>query len=222
MPEPVSLELEDSNGAPLRHKYLRQREHARGLFFQLPGDNYGADGPLLYFPSWVLYSEGWDSFSLSYGYQSRAESFSPMHIPAIVDECAAALEAVLGARRYDNVVLAGKSLGAAVIAVLLTMDMGLEHARAIYLTPPLGTPVFDPVFLETENVSYMALGSADRFYDEETLTKLRTGKDFAFTLIPDADHSLCVKDDLKATMSAHERVTGEVVEFAQAQYASEH
>ena len=213
MPEPMKLELQDLTGAPLRHKYLRQEEHAQGLFFQLPGDNYGVDGPLLYFPSRVLYSEGWDTFSLSYGYQSRAEPFSPMHIPAMVEECSTALEIVLEARNYSNVALVGKSLGAAVTAVLLTMGMNLDHARAIYLTPPLGTPVFDPVFLETKNASYIAMGSADRFYDEEALEELRAEKDFALTLIPEADHSLYIENDVKATMIAHERITIDVVEF---------
>lgn len=215
MPEPVYLKLKDARNRPLRHKYLRHDRAAEGLFFQLPGDNYSADGPLLYFPGRMLFSEGWDTFSLSYGYQSAGKPFAPEYIPGIVEECAGALEVVLRQRSYPKVALAGKSLGTAVVAVLLTMDLDLDHARAIYLTPPLGTPVFDPVFLETQAPAYIALGSADRFYDEAGFDALSARKEFEYTLIANADHSLYVQGDLKATLRAHERVTQSVVDFTQ-------
>jgi acetyl esterase/lipase len=216
MPEPVRIDVKDTRGNPLRHKYLRQTGEARGIFYQLPGDNYGVDGPLLYFPSRMLFSAGWDTFSLNYGYQSAGESFSPTHIPEIVEECGAALETVLKQREYTKVVLAGKSLGAAIVAVLLTLGLDLEHARAVYLTPPLDTPVFDPVFVETENESYLALGTADRFYDEKKFNELLSEKRFEYTLIPDADHSVYIEGKLEATLQAHEDITRAVVDFAQA------
>lgn len=215
MPEPRNLGLIDSRGKALRHKYLSQEASPRGLLFQLPGDHYGVDGPLLYFPGRMLYSVGWDTFSLSYGYQSAGESFSPSHIPAIVDECSAAIGALLQQRSYPKLVLTGKSLGAAVVAVLLTMEMELDYARAIYLTPPLGTPVFDQVFIETKNASYIALGLADRFYNEQTLNQLQAKKEFRCTLVPGADHSLYIEGDLSATLQAHERVARAAFEFAQ-------
>jgi acetyl esterase/lipase len=215
MPEPMILDLKDSEGRRLRHKYLRQEGEARGLFFQLPGDNYGADGPLLYLPSRMLFSNGWDTFSMSYGYQSAGGPFSSAYIPAIVEECAAALEIVLAQYSYDKITMAGKSLGAAIIAVLLTMDQGLDRVRAVYLTPPLGTPVFDPVFIETQNASFLALGTADRFYDQKAFSELSQKKGFEYTLIPGADHSLYIEGDLRATLDAHARVTEAVIEFAE-------
>jgi pimeloyl-ACP methyl ester carboxylesterase len=215
MPEPVHLDLKDSENRPLRHKYLCHTDASEGLFFQLPGDNYGADGPLLYLPARLLFSDGWDTFSLSYGYQSAGKSFAPEHIPAIVGESAGALETVLQGTSYSKVVLAGKSLGAAVIAVLLTMGLELHGARAIYLTPPLGTPVFDPVFINAQAPAYIAMGTADRFYDETGFNELLAKRDFEYTLIEDADHSLYVEGDLQATLSAHERITRAAIAFAQ-------
>lgn len=215
MPEPVILDLKDSKGRTLRHKYLRQEGEGRGLLFQLPGDNYDTDGPLLYFPSRMLFSNGWDTFSLSYGYQSAGKLFTPAYIPAIVEECAASLEIVLAQHAYDRVTLVGKSLGAAIIAVMLTMDLGLDWVRAVYLTPPLGTPVFDPVFIETQNASYLALGGADRFYDEKVFNELKQKKVFEYTIIPGADHSLYIEGDLTATLDAHARVTEAVIAFAE-------
>jgi acetyl esterase/lipase len=215
MAEPVRLDLSASDGSRLVHKYLCQEDAPEGLFFQLPGDNYGADGPLLYFPSYMLYSTGWDTFSLRYGYQSAGEPFNPTHIAMIVEECTAALEAVLSQRNYGRIALAGKSLGAAIVALILSIDPALSQARAVYLTPPLGTPVFDPVFIETSNPAYVALGSADRFYRKEAFEKLHDKREFSSTLIPGADHSLHIEGDLEATLNAHGRVAREVVEFVQ-------
>ncbi|MGD2162463.1 MAG: hypothetical protein PVI81_08070 [Anaerolineales bacterium] len=214
MPDPTVLDLKDSRGNPLRHKYMRQAGDAHGMYYQLPGDNYGVDGPLLYFPSRMLFSEGWDTFSLSYGYQSAGESFAPEYIPAIVEECRGALENILAQRDYPRLVLAGKSLGAAVIALLLSMELELEHARAVYLTPPLGTPVFDPVFVQTKNESYLALGTADRFYNEHKLSQLQSEKPFEYTIVPDADHSIYIEGELGATIQAHEKIARAVVDFA--------
>jgi len=215
MSEPVYLDLKDSVGRPLRHKYLCQPDASRGLFFQLPGDNYGVDGPLLYFPSRVLFSEGWDTCSMSYGYQSAGKPFTPEYIPGIVEECAGSLEVVLRQRSYPKLALCGKSLGAAVIAILLTMELDLDHAQAIYLTPPLGTPVFDPVFLETQAPAYLALGTADRFYDETRFNELLAKREFEYTLIAEGDHALNVEGDMDATLRGHASITRAVVEFAQ-------
>jgi acetyl esterase/lipase len=215
MPEPRNLGLKDSRGKPLRHKYLCQEKDPQGLFFLLPGDNYGVDGPLLYFPSRMLFSDGWDTIAVTYGYQSAGEIFSPAHIPNIVDECAAALQRVLEERGYPRIVLAGKSLGAAVIAVLCTMDKKLVNLRAVYLTPPLGTPVFDPVFLETRGEAYIAVGTADRFYEESAFNELHTRRSFSYTLIPQGDHSMNIPGDLSGTLDAHARVTKDLIKFAE-------
>lgn len=216
MPEPILLNLKDSMGKALRHKYLCQDEPPAGLFFQLPGDNYAVDGPLLYFPSRMLFTAGWDTMALTYGYQSAGELFSPAHIPGIVDECAIALERVLDQRSYPRIVIAGKSLGAAVAVVLSTTNDSLRIVRTVCLTPPLGTPVFDPVFLDMQQQAYLALGTADRFYEEAVFNELQSRRAFAHTLVPHADHSMYVEGDLSATLEAHERVTQDVIAFAQA------
>ena len=109
----------------------------------------------------------------------------------------------------------GKSLGAAVVAYLCQTESSLVNARAAYLTPPIGTPMFDPIFSQTKQMAYLATGSDDRFYDPKVLETLRVPHLFKVTVIQGADHSMDVPGDLEASLEAVKLVVGEIVEFLQ-------
>jgi hypothetical protein len=70
MSELFPLPLLTSNGEPQVHKYRRQAGRTEGLLVTFPGNHYGVDGPLLYYPRSHFEAVGWDTFGLTYGYQS--------------------------------------------------------------------------------------------------------------------------------------------------------
>ena len=212
MPEPKYLDLKSASGKPLRHKYFQQVRDPQGLLVLLPGDNYGVDGPLLYYPGQNLYERGWDTLALTYGYQSEAAPFSTEVISGMLKECEQAVTAALGARHYSRIGLVGKSVGAAVVAVLCETEPLLEHARTVYLTPPIG-PLFDQVFMGTSQPAYIALGTKDRFYSEEGLESLQASRAFSLSVVNDADHSLNIVGDLNRTLGILEQVVDEAVAF---------
>jgi dienelactone hydrolase len=119
----------------------------------------------------------------------------------------------LGQREYRHIGLIGKSIGAGVVAHLFQVEPGLGEARGVYLTPPLGTPFFDPVFTQTKQPAYFAIGTADRFYQQEALDSLREARSFELTLIEAADHSMDITGDLEASIEAVKKVSREVVDF---------
>jgi hypothetical protein len=207
------LPLVASNGKPLIHKFYRQEDDPVGLFITLPGNHYGVDGPLLYYPSKMLLDAGWDTLALTYGYQSTGEEFNHEVVPGVVRECQDAMRHVLSKRDYPNVALVGKSLGAFVIAQLCNIEETLEDARCMYVTPPLGTPFFDQMFQISSQPAHIALGTKDRFYNQQALEDLRTKRPFSLTLIDHADHSMNVAGDLDASIEAVRRVTQEGVDF---------
>jgi hypothetical protein len=115
-------------------------------------------------------------------------------------------------RDYSRLVLIGKSLGAALVG-LLCLQMTLpEWTRAVYLTPPLGS-MFNPTFLDTKQPSCIALGTQDRYFDVKALRDLEEAKDFKLIKVENADHSMNVKYDLKASLNALHVVVEEVVTF---------
>lgn len=207
------LDLKSSDGRPLVHKYYQHLEPAKGLLVMLPGNHYGVDGPLLYYPSDLLCNRGWDTLAITYGFQSRGEDFSAGIIAEILLECETALCTCLKEKEYGLIGLIGKSLGALIIAQLCNSVDELASAKAVYLTPPINTPFFGQLFLQTSQPAHIGIGTGDRFFTKEVLEKLQSEREFGLTLIENADHSMNIDGDIEATFGGMKRLVREVVEF---------
>lgn len=213
MPDLVRLPLTTADGRPLAHKFYRHAEGAAGLLLALPGNLYGPDGALLFYPSVLLGARGWDTLALTYGFQSAMSGAGPEAVASAMTECAAAIGSALEGRSYSRIGLLAKSLGCGIAAQLCLSEQALAAARVAYLTPMLGTSLFDPLFTQTRQPAYLAQGTADSFYDAAALDALRETRAFFLTLVEGADHSLIVPGDLVASIAALERVTREVIAF---------
>ena len=213
MSDLVRLDLQTHEGQPLVHKYYRLADSTKGLVVTLPGNHYGVDGPLLYYPSEFLANRGWDTLAITYGFQSRGEEFSPGIIADVLLECENAIRVCLNQRKYDNIALVGKSLGALIIAQLCGSMIELENVKAVYLTPPISTPFFGQLFLQTSQLAHMVLGTGDRFYSEAALGELRSAREYGLTLIENADHSMDIHGDIEGTLEGMKRIVSEVVQF---------
>jgi hypothetical protein len=213
MPYLVNLPLVASDGKPLVHKHYRQEQDSAGLLIALPGNHYGVDGPLLYYPCRLIRDEGWDTLALTYSFQSAGLEFSHDMFPVVLQECQNAVRSILSEREYSRIGLVGKSLGAFVIAQLSDTEEGLQSARCLYITPPLGTPFFDHLFQQSSHAAHISIGTKDRFYTPEAVKALQAKRSFGLTLIEGADHSMDVAGDLAASMDAVRRVTLKGVDF---------
>ena len=213
MSELVRLPLKTSDGFPLVHKFYRQEGEPHGLLVTFPGEKYGVDGPLLYYLSEMMWASGWDTLAVTYGFQLTMEPFSADVIPGLLQECRSAVEEALTQRAYPRIGLAGKSLGAGVVAYLCQSEPSLAESRAVFFTPALGTPLFDPILVEIHHPSYIATGTQDRFYDPEILDTLRTSRHFELTVVEGADHSMDILGDIENSMMAVKKIVVEVVDF---------
>jgi dienelactone hydrolase len=213
MPDLVRLPLRTSDGRPLPHKFFRHADDARGLLVTFPGNLYGPDGALLFYPSVLLGHDGWDTLALTYGFQSTMAGAGQEAVAEAMEECATAVRAALERRDYPRIGLLGKSLGCGIVTQLCSLEPSLAAARAAYLTPMLGTSLFDSLFERSAQPAYVAQGTADSFYDAAGWESLRGRRSFSLTLIEGADHSLVVHGDLEASAAALERVTREVIAF---------
>ena len=216
MTERVVLPLQTADGKPLLHAYQRHIAGVESLAVGFPGNHYGVDGPLLYYPLSILKEAGWDTLTMAYGYQSNAEEFSSEKVPGILQEAQSTFEMAMQMAGYKQVALLGKSLGAFVVAYLAAHAEGVEFARCIYLTPPIDNAYFLASLLDASQASYLAIGTADRYYDSEKLEEIRAAKNVTIRLIPDADHSLNLFPNMRSTLDALRLVTEEVVEFVAA------
>jgi len=213
--ELVNLDLQTADGRPLIHKFYRQPETVEGLLVVYPGNHYGVDGPLLYYPCEILKNQGWDTLAVSYGFQTAGKEPFEEGLDGLLAECRSAALTALAVRDYPRLGLVGKSLGAAVVAQLCANEPKFSEARAGYLTPALGTPFFDPLFLETRQPAYVAVGTADRFYSPEALESLRAKKEFKLSLVEEADHSMNVSGDLGPSIGSVRQVVDSLMAFLQ-------
>jgi dienelactone hydrolase len=215
MSELTNLDLTTSDGRPLVHKFYQQPEPAVGLLVVFPGNHYGVDGPLLYYPAELLRDLGWDTLAITYGFQTASKEPFEEGLEALLSECRAAVTEALAQSDYPRLGLVGKSLGAAVVAQLCVTESEIAGARAGYLTPALGTPFFDPLFIDTKQPAYVAVGTADRFYSTEVLDNLRRQKEFELSMIKGADHSMNVSGNLAASIDCVRQVVDRLMDFLQ-------
>jgi len=213
MHELVNLDLQTADGRPLIHKFYRHSEAVAGLLVVFPGNHYGVDGPLLYYPCELLRDHGWDTLAVSYGFQTAGKGPFEDGLDVLLAECKSAAQAAINVRDYPRLGLVGKSLGAAVVAQICANYPEFSEARAGYLTPALGTPFFDPLFLETSQPAFVAVGTADRFYSSEALEKLQGKKPFELALVESADHSMNVPGDLAASTESVRKVVEGLLTF---------
>ena len=216
MPEPTYLDLVAEDGKLLRHKYFQQEGVPAGLLITFPGDNYGVDGPLLYYPSQLFWAQGWDTAAITYGYQSAGKPFSPLAIADVLSECQRAVSTLLAERPYPQLVLMGKSMGSSLVALLCQQMVLPPRTRAVYLTPALG-PMFNPGFLETTQPAMLVIGTDDRFFDAAALSELQKRRAFHLVQVDAADHSMNIPGDLAASLEAVQHVTEAVNGFVSSQ-----
>jgi len=200
------LPLKTHDGRALPHTFYEGE--SAGLLVVLPGLHYGPDGPALYHLAKQLQGSGWDTLGLMYGFQAAMAFPWTDHAGETLTECGAALGEVLGRRAYSRVGIVGKSLGTILLVQLCIQGLVPDSARVAHLTPPLGNPAFDAAFRETRQPAYIAIGTRDSFYSEESLRAVAGRRATYVRILEGADHGLDVSRDLAATL----RVVGQVVE----------
>jgi predicted alpha/beta-hydrolase family hydrolase len=209
----VRLESKTGDGETIAYRHYRVAGDPAGLVVLLPGVHYGPDGPLLFYPAAALREAGWDTLQLTYGFQRDVSDFAPATLQAVVEDCRRAIAAALDQRSYPKQIYLGKSLGAGVEAVLCAEASPDVLIRAVYFTPPIGTPIFDPFFSRAPQPAHIVLGTQDRFYDQDALGRLRHSRPFGLTLVEGADHAMIILGDVDGSIRVLRRTTQEVVEF---------
>jgi competence ComEA-like helix-hairpin-helix protein len=123
-----SLDISDYHGNPLSNTFVQQDQVARQLAIVFPGWGYTTHKPLLHYTTHLLADHGADILLVEYEYH-RKPAFGKA--PAaersrwLSADAKAALEAGLAQRAYEQIVLAGKSIG--------TLAMGRLTATAAEL-----------------------------------------------------------------------------------------
>jgi hypothetical protein len=207
------LSVQTSTGRLVVNTFHCQDAAPRGLLICLPGQSYGCDGPLLYYTKRLLQDRGWDALGLTYGFQTTMADLSAETLAECLAEAKALARAGMSERAYPRVGLVGKSLGASALAWLTRDEQSLASARSAYLTPLLGTPMFDAAFGGGSGPAYLAIGTLDRFYDSGALERLQSQRAFRLRIVEGQDHAFDFDGELESSLRDLRVVVEDLVDF---------
>ena len=187
-----TLSITASNGQPLANRFLRRNRPTNRLALVFPGINYNADMPLLYYTTQVLQARGVDVLQLRPNYQDPAFQNIPVEgrLSWMARDSRAGLEAGLAAGSYQQVILAGKSIGTLCMALLLAQSAGLDPSITLWLTPLLHDPLVVKAALEHSGPSFFLAGSRDETFDPQAMQLIQERTPARAWIAESADHSL--------------------------------
>ncbi|MBN1966280.1 MAG: hypothetical protein JW910_16650 [Anaerolineae bacterium] len=194
---------------PVPNRFFQPVEHTGHLAVLLPGLNYTAQMPLLYYPAQLLLSLGADVLQVNYdypvrpGYRSLSEEERDALLHADAD---AALRAGLAQADYTRLTLLGKSIGTLALGRLLAGSGLPEHTQAVWLTPLLANNHAYADLRQATQHGLFVMGTTDPYYDPARWQELRAQSHTDMVLIEGADHGLNLAGNVPGSVDALGRV----------------
>jgi hypothetical protein len=195
---------------------MQQEQETRQLAIVLPGQGYTAHMPVLYYPTRLLVNRGADVLCVEYDYYRKPAFGKASGIERsqwLFADAAAALEAGLAQRAYEQIVLIGKSLGTLAMGHLITTDARLAQASCIWLTPLVRDETLRQQIAQAKPRSLFVIGTADSHYDAAGFAEVVEATQGQSLVIKDANHGLEVVGSVSESLCALEQVLQAVEVF---------
>lgn len=197
-----SLDIVGYRGQPVPNTYMAQPSPTSHLGVILPGYRYPAEMPPLHYAGRVLFEQGADVLRVDYAYYRTNFMEQPENEQDkwISTDVLAACEAGLAERSYNKITLVGKSLGTLAMGHLLS-DRRFAKAICIWLTPLLTVDWLCSRIEQVRPRSLFVIGTADQFYQPETLKRLEKVTNGVALVIEGANHALEIPGDIPKSLT---------------------
>ena len=212
--EITQLPIRGHSGVALPNRFFRQAGKARELALVLPGLNYTADNPLLYYPTRLLAERGADVLQVRADYtHSEFQALERLEqMRWLGADAQAAVQAGQSQRDYGRLILIGKSIGTLTEAYLVS-QCGCAQATTIWLTPLLRQPWLVDAALQCRGRALFIAGTGDRTYDQEALQRIQDATGARALLLPGANHSLEIAGDLQQSLKFMQEILQTIADF---------
>jgi hypothetical protein len=168
-----------------------------------PGYGYTVAAPLLFFTNALLFELGYDVLNINYEY-NRNPSYlkcSESEREIWIREDISGVTSSLASRsRYSQWVFVGKSLGTTAMLHMLESHHFRNKVRLVWLTPASALSSIVDYLTNSQIESLFVVGTGDHFYDASKYSVLMALPNVRVEVIPAADHSLDVIDDVSASL----------------------
>lgn len=189
-----SLDIKGYDGKPIKNT-LTSLGSKDKIAIVFPGIGYSCHMPLLYYATIAMLGKGYDVLWVEYDYKhERFSSSSPAEkVEWMNFDAEKSYKAAMANRRYNNVVLVGKSLGTFAL-VRLNSSHGKGIEKSIWLTPLLkmassiSVDIYDKMKGVCKNGLFM-IGTEDPHYDKAKISELES-RGARCIAIKGADHSM--------------------------------
>ena len=174
----------------------------------LPGRGYGAQGPVLAYPRLALEQAGISSLVVRYSEAGEGGA------DEVVADVVRQIDASLMEHQPDGVVIVAKSLGTSILTKLPVATVeAFPAVKAVWITPLFGDDGVRQGAIDLGWESLLIAGTADPYFDAVGHSEVEEALGARSVVLPGADHSLHVQDDVLATIDAHKSLAGEVLRF---------
>jgi pimeloyl-ACP methyl ester carboxylesterase len=194
-----SIEITDYKGNSIPNTYYIKRNKNNKLAITFPGYGYLAEAPLLFYLNEILFQLHFDVLSIEYAYKKNTEfkKATDLEQTKWFDfDIGSIYKKIVDYKQYDELVLAGKSLGTT--ALLNMIRLGIPHVRQKYIWLTPGTAHTD-IIITASNLnrpSLFIVGTADSFFRKEEYDLLKNIPDIKIEVFPNANHSLEIDNDI--------------------------
>ena len=216
MATPTTLTIQGYRDEAVPNRFLRPESAIDQLAVLLPGLGYTLDMPLFYYAGNLLLERGWDVLRVDYAYNKRPE-FQTLPKQErdrwLLADTTAAWRAGLSQRRYERVILIGKSLGTLAMGHLLTMADSPAGMGAVWLTPLLSNERLRQQIQQYGGPSLFVIGTADPHFDPVVLEQMQVATVGEAVVARNANHGMDIPGDPIASVRALERVVEALSRF---------
>jgi len=213
--EYTSLHVTGHANGTVANRFLKQVDKARALAVIFPGLNYTCDNPLLYYITRLAIERSADVLQLWANYTlPQFQSLSkPDQVKWLLEDAKSLIEAGQNQRRYEHLILVGKSIGTLTLAALFEPGKELANTPAIWLTPLFHQPLVLNSALGASGRALFAVGTADPTYAAEAFKRVQSLSTAQVVILPGADHGLEIPGDTPGTLDALKKVLAAAAAF---------
>ncbi len=204
MADPRSLLIIGFNQQPLDNQFWPSDSSVGTLAILLAGLNYNMDMPLMFFARRLLLWRGVDVLNLnpntrSTAFQGTNEADQLTWLEA---DMRAGIHAGLAQSNYQQLILAGKSIGSLAIATVVEYAQSLLPTALVWLTPLLRYEAVFQAALKASGPQVHICGGADSTYKPDRLQQILAAKPNASAFVAEgANHILEVPGNDQATFT---------------------
>lgn len=216
MPDFIEGKTVRNNHSTIPYLWIRQKHKSDGLCIMLPGLGYTTQAPLFHYATGLFVNNNLDVLRINYDYRKN-EYFSKLTGTEkddwMYEDVKAVIQDVLKETQYEQYYIVNKSLGSIPMAYERTQNELLQSSYGIWLTPLLKDETVYNAMLSENLPALCIIGDKDPHFIEDRIQALKNNNQIHTVIIPNANHSLEINEDVFTSIQIVNLIMNEIQLF---------